>query len=731
MKIGIQLPVVNTFDGAVWGDEVMAVGLANALSELDGVTFAEVYDPVGIHDNLDVVLHLYPFTILRHVQGPRHYWWYQAPVQADWPAHPRWRDYLNLYDGIFVAAPALKRHLLGWGVPPEKISLMPMSCDLKTYRRRPPDPRFAHDVVFCGNGGIRHPKHVRQYLLPLRDLGLKIYGANWEEHPEIQDCLMGPIPPRDVPTLYSSAKIVLSTHALWHTVSGIPTSRFWEALACEAVVVSDRVRFAEQIFGNTVVWTEGFNDVREKVAYLLAHDDEREALRGRGRKIVEGRMTFQAYAPKLFEIFRTGSMREIFAEKGDDTTMSRTETGGGPGIAPGCGFPGDWIQKGEDAFAAGNTTEAIECFENALQLDPLHAKTHSNLGVIHWHNGEVEKALRSLTRALELDPDDQDVIMNCCMIFEVMGKTEDARDILNAYLQKNPWDDEVRQKLESLESAPQQPCQAPLPADARAEMPFSPAEFLNQQGEEQFKCGRTDRARVCFEMAVEADPELASAHSNLGVIFWQEGDLDRALESLYRALDLNPDDPDIILNSAKVLAAAGETRTAADLFKVYLQRFPQDDDAWKDYEELSKKMNAPAWDPKGLPPEVADVYLRMSAQLRDAGDLAGASDAIDRALRIDSDRAEAYYLLGCSHRDRDECSEALNLFRQGLQKDSTHRELVLAAGELLEKEGNGEEAQALYDAFLSASSDEEVRSALKKLKKRAEKPKRETKAAAQ
>ena len=729
MKIGIQLPVVNTFSGAVWGDEVMAVGLARALNDLDGVTFAEVYDVVSIHDNLDVILHFYPFPFLRHIQGPRHYWWYQAAVHPSWLEDPRWSEYLALYDGIFVASPGLRDHLGVWGVPREKTSLMPMSCDLHAYRRLPPDARYSHDVVFCGNGGIRHADEVQRYLLPVRDLGLKIYGSMWENHPELQDCLLGSMPPRDVPALYSSAKIILSAHTMWHSGNGVPTSRLWEALACGAIVVSDRMPLAEQIFGDAIVWTDGYDDLREKVTRLLARDSERDAVRGRGRKIIEERAGFQVYAPKLLEIFRTGSMTEIFSvEKGEGTAMSTAGSYTGSGTPRDGGFPGDWIRQGEAAFEAGNTAEALRCFERALELDPFHAKAHSNLGVIYWQQGQIEKALNTLTRALELDPDDQDVILNSSMVFEIMGRVDDARDILGAYLQRNPWDDEVRRKLDTLGSRPQtQP--PPQPGTACEENVFSPADFLNDQGEAQFENGRVDRARACFEMAIEADPDHAGAHCNLGVVFWQEGNLEKALEHLYRALELNPEDPDVLVNSARALAVAGENEASTQLYKAYLQRYPQDDAAWKDYEELLKGIGASTWNPKGLDPEVADVYLRMSAQLQQAGDLAGASDAIDRALHIDPDRAEAYYLLGCTHRDRDDCPAALALFMQGLEKDDSHKRLALAAGELLVAEGRKDEAEAIYDAFLSRSSDEEVRSALKKLKKRTEKIRRETKPA--
>ncbi|MBM4284057.1 MAG: glycosyltransferase [Deltaproteobacteria bacterium] len=311
LRLGLQLPNINTFEGAVDGDEVMAVGMARVLSGLEQVEFAEVYDPVTVHDNLDVILHFYPFPLLRPVPGPRHYWWYQARVPEEWTANPEWRRCLALYEGFFAAGPALKQHLLSWGAPARKIALMPMSCDREVYRPRAPVEALAHPVVFCGNGGIRAPEEVHRYLTPLVDLGLAVFGSHWERFPELKAAVRGPIRPTEVPALYSSAAIILSTHTAWHRRHNVPTSRLWEALGCDGVVVSDHLPWAEELFGDAVVWTGGFDDLREKVAYLLAHPEERERIKGKGRRLIDRRLSFNHYLPQLVEMFRTGRMWDI------------------------------------------------------------------------------------------------------------------------------------------------------------------------------------------------------------------------------------------------------------------------------------------------------------------------------------------------------------------------------------------------------------------------------------
>ncbi|MBI2299552.1 MAG: glycosyltransferase [Armatimonadetes bacterium] len=298
LRIGLQLTVVGTYTGAVWGDEVMAHGFADALRAQPEVAECEVWDPFTIHDNLDLVISFYAWPETRLVKGVRNVWWYQAP---------RLREELGPvtaavphYEAILAAGPTLQMEAAEAGAA--RTLLLPMSANPSVYRPVAPRPEYAHPIVFVANHN-RTREEVERYLLPLLPLGLRIYGSGWEREPELvaAGCLEGRIHPHDVPALYSSSKLVLSCHSPWHRNHDVPTSRLWEATCCGALVLSDPLPTAETLFGDTLVFSAGGEELAEVAAILLEHDELRRARAAAARERVLAGLTFDRHARRVLD----------------------------------------------------------------------------------------------------------------------------------------------------------------------------------------------------------------------------------------------------------------------------------------------------------------------------------------------------------------------------------------------------------------------------------------------
>ncbi len=106
---------------------------------------------------------------------------------------------------------------------------------------------------------------------------------------------------------------------------------------------------------------------------------------------------------------------------------------------------------------------------------------------------------------------------------------------------------------------------------------ISPEE-LNKQGEELFNKGEINGALGAFLKVIEMDSGFATAYNNLGVLYWQTGDVQKAIQYFASALENDPDDRNTVLNCGKILTVLEKEEDVNKLYSSYLQRNPDDDE---------------------------------------------------------------------------------------------------------------------------------------------------------
>ncbi len=356
----------------------------------------------------------------------------------------------------------------------------------------------------------------------------------------------------------------------------------------------------------------------------------------------------------------------IHRDRLEETTRGKEENGMESTVK----LPQEWYEEGKECLERGERGAAQRAFEEALALDPYYPQALCGLSKVLWQEGKLREAGEAINRALEIDPDDPEVIMHCADIFIQVGRKDDAIEILRAYVGRNPWDEEVRHHMTTLEQTPPAVSPEVERLQATGDVPEggrSAADFLVSEGEAQCERERQERAKVCFEMALEHDPHHPRAHNNLGVLLWNEGRLTEALEHFQQAFHHAPHDEDIVFNSFHALVEAGFLGEARDLMKLHIQHNPSREEAWELYDYASLLLRGMPWDGKGLGAEVGEVYRSMAKKLEKGGDLYGAAEALHRALVVDPHDAKTLRRLARLHRALNHEEEAQSLYEEALR----------------------------------------------------------------
>jgi glycosyltransferase involved in cell wall biosynthesis len=210
---------------------------------------------------------------------------------------------LGAYDCVLVASPSEADRLST--LLPAPVEVMPQFTDPQVFFREP-DESAAHELLFAGNWrGV-----FRRAVWDALSAGLEpaLYGRGWSRlaprHARAEE-----VSPDELRRLYSSCEILLADHWDDMRARGFVANRIYDALACEAFVISDRVAGLEAELGDVLDTYSGAAELRANVDHWLAHPDERRERARRGRELVLERHTAEHRARQLVEAIERLSRR--------------------------------------------------------------------------------------------------------------------------------------------------------------------------------------------------------------------------------------------------------------------------------------------------------------------------------------------------------------------------------------------------------------------------------------
>jgi GT2 family glycosyltransferase/spore maturation protein CgeB len=273
-----------------WGDLHLAVGLGRALRRMGHRWRIDVVSEWAApqSSSFDVAIHLHGRGEYQPVPGQFNVLWLIS--------HPETfsESQIDGYDLVCAASEPFAASLGGRISTPVRV--LEQATDPRIFYPDT-DPALAHELVFVGNSrGVR--RKILDDLLPTaRDLA--VWGGGWQGTTVERHLLGEHLPNHELRKAYSSAAIVLCDHWPDMRDAGFRSNRLYDALACGALVVSDRVAGLDGSFGEAVLTYEDPSELDPLLERLVADPAERARCRHGARDRILSGETFDDRARDL------------------------------------------------------------------------------------------------------------------------------------------------------------------------------------------------------------------------------------------------------------------------------------------------------------------------------------------------------------------------------------------------------------------------------------------------
>lgn len=215
---------------------------------------------------------------------------------------------------------------------------------------------------------------------------------------------------------------------------------------------------------------------------------------------------------------------------------------------------------------AGNLQGAVECFRQALTLDPSSFRAYNNLGSIFASLGDWETALTFARAAVELNPSSAEIHGNLAHLYLKQSQTQTA--------------------IEHYRQA----------ADLKPDDPL----YANSLGNALRVAGHFAEAEASMRRALLLQPNYAEAYFNLGFLYYVQQRPASLIEECYqKAIALAPDLAQAHVNLSHCLLRRGAF-AAGWAEQEWRWR-------WKEFPSPRRNFTQPQW--KGEPVEGARILL--------------------------------------------------------------------------------------------------------------------------
>jgi tetratricopeptide (TPR) repeat protein len=318
-------------------------------------------------------------------------------------------------------------------------------------------------------------------------------------------------------------------------------------------------------------------------------------------------------------------------------------------------------------------------FKKAVELDPQNYDTNHNLGEYYVAAGDISHAAPFLEKAQTLKPDSYDNGFNLALVYLQTNRLVQARDLVQQLLnQRNTA--ELHNLLGQINENTGKFVAAENEYQTAAHMEPSESNLFDW-GSELLVHRTLDAAVDVFQSATTRFPGSGRLAIGLGMALYSRGNYDDAVKALLHAADISPSDPRCYYFLSKAYdSSPGQADEVIQRFRRFAELQPKDAHApyyyamslWKgrraqdtnvDFTQIEALLKKSVL----LDPNFPEAHLQLANLYSDQKKYKEAIPEYQRALKQNSDLADAHYRLGQAYvhsGERDLAQEQLQMYQR-------------------------------------------------------------------
>jgi tetratricopeptide (TPR) repeat protein/DNA-binding winged helix-turn-helix (wHTH) protein len=208
---------------------------------------------------------------------------------------------------------------------------------------------------------------------------------------------------------------------------------------------------------------------------------------------------------------------------------------------------------------------AEESCATALHLNPNLDVVHGSLGKLYRATGRLDDAESAFQQALAIEPSNASALIGLGEVYRLQKRPKAAENSLRRAIGLHPGDWAAYNALGNFLFRTGRYAEAAEQYRLVVSLDSGNARGFANLGTTLALSGQLESAEPAFRKALELEAN-SSAYVNLGLLLYNLGRFDQAVELIEKAVDLRPDDYLLHMNYADALTAAGHDEQATSSY---------------------------------------------------------------------------------------------------------------------------------------------------------------------